>query len=92
MTISEQSPMPRTAVPAGITDPVERARAELKAALAAIEERANVPKRLAKSSARCTAKARQMARTNPASLALGVIGLAAAVGGTVWMIARVLSR
>ena len=41
------TPLPRTAVPLGITDPVEKARAELKAALAAIEEKSNVPKRLA---------------------------------------------
>ena len=35
--------LPPTAVPMGIDDPVERARAELKAALSAIEEKANVP-------------------------------------------------
>ncbi len=31
-----QVPVPRTAVPIGIADPVEQARTELKAALAAI--------------------------------------------------------
>ena len=41
-----QAPVPRTAVSLGITDPVEKARAELKAALAAIEEKTNVPKLL----------------------------------------------
>jgi hypothetical protein len=45
--MSTEVPLPRTAVPLGITDPVERARAELKAALAAIEEKSNVPKRVA---------------------------------------------
>jgi len=39
-------PIPRTAVPLGITDPVLRAREELKATLAAIEVKANVPRRL----------------------------------------------
>ena len=39
-------PVPRTAVPIGIADPVEQARAELKAALAAIEQKANVPARV----------------------------------------------
>ena len=38
--------VPRTAVPLGIADPVEQARAELKAALAAIEQKANVPRRV----------------------------------------------
>ena len=38
-------PVPRTAVPLGIADPVVQARTELKAALAAIEEKANVPRR-----------------------------------------------
>ena len=34
--MSIESPVPRTAVPLGITDPVESARAELKAALSAM--------------------------------------------------------
>ena len=45
-------PVPRTAVPLGIDDPVERARAELKAALAAIEVKANVPRRVAQATER----------------------------------------
>ena len=45
--MSSNAPLPRTAVPLGITDPVESARAELKAALLAIEEKANVPRRVA---------------------------------------------
>ena len=46
--MSIESPVPRTAVPLGITDPVESARAELKAALSAIEEKTNVPKQVAR--------------------------------------------
>src|ERR671911_332476 len=38
--------VPHTAVPLGLNDPVEKARAELKAALAAIEVKANVPRRV----------------------------------------------
>ena len=41
-------PVPHTAVPLGITDPVEKARTELKAALAAIEVKANVPRRVSR--------------------------------------------
>ena len=41
--MSIESPVPRTAVPLGITDPVESARAELKAALSAIEEKTIIP-------------------------------------------------
>ena len=47
--------LPRTAVPLGLTDPVERARAELKAALAAIEQKGNVPRRVSRASVRFTA-------------------------------------
>ena len=46
MSIERPVPVPKTAVPLGIADPVEQARAELKAALAAIEVKANVPRRL----------------------------------------------
>ena len=46
--MSIESPVPRTAVPLGITDPVESARAELKAALSAIEEKTNLPKQVAR--------------------------------------------
>ncbi len=45
-------PVPRTAVPLGIADPVEKARAELKAALAAIEVKANVPRRVSRADRR----------------------------------------
>ena len=41
-------PVPSTAVPLGIADPVEKARTELKAALAAIEVKANVPRRVSR--------------------------------------------
>lgn len=86
------STTPRTAVPAGITDPVESARAELKAALLAIEEKANFPRRIAQASERGLVKARAFARRNPAGAAAAVAGVAATVGGLVWLIARVASR
>ncbi|WP_040167155.1 hypothetical protein [Microbacterium gorillae] len=79
--------VPRTAVPLGITDPVESARAELKAALSAIEEKVNVPKQAKKA----TVKARLFARREPAVTAAAVLAAAAVVGGVVWAIARSLS-
>jgi hypothetical protein len=84
--------VPRTAVPLGITDPVEKARAELKAALAAIEEKANVPKRLGQATDRGVAKARRFARENPTGAIVGVASAAAAVGLAVWGLVRLYTR
>ena len=91
MTTSD-SGLPRTVVPAGITDPVASARAELKAALAAIEVKANVPRRIEKASARAAAKARLFADRNPVGAIAGAVALAAVVGSAVWVIARAVSR
>lgn len=94
MTNSELNPadLPRTAVPDGITDPVASARAELKAALAAIEVRGNFPRRIEKASERGVVRARAFAHRNPIGAAAAVAGIAAAVGGLVWVIARAASR
>ncbi|MFJ4175533.1 hypothetical protein [Microbacterium sp. NPDC089696] len=84
--------LPKTAVPAGIVDPVESARAELKAALAAIEVKGNFPRRIDKASKRAAVKARAFANRNPAGAIAAAVGVAAVVGGAVWVIARALSR
>ncbi|WP_309126878.1 hypothetical protein [Microbacterium sp.] len=84
--------LPRTAVPGGITDPVASARAELKAALAAIEIKGNFPRRIEKASERGILRARTFARRNPVGAAAAVAGVAAAIGGLVWVIARAVSR
>ena len=91
MTLSEQS-LPRTAVPSGITDPVASARAELKAALAAIEIKGNVPRRIEKASVRGAARARAFADQNPLGAVATSIGAAAVAGALVWAIARAISR
>jgi len=91
MTNSELN-LPRTAVPAGITDPVASARAELKAALAAIEIKGNVPRRLEKASVRGVAKARVFADCNPVGAVAAVVGIATVTGALVWAIARALAR
>lgn len=84
--------VPRTAVPIGITDPVEQARAELKAALAAIEEKANVPKRVALATDRGVVKARAFSRKNPGAATAAVVAGAAAVGLIVWAAVRLYAR
>lgn len=84
--------LPRTAVPAGLTDPVESARAELRAALAAIEVRGNFPRRIEKATARGVVRARAFAHRNPIGAGAAVVAAAATVGGLVWVIARAISR
>lgn len=82
----------RTVVPAGITDPVASARAELRAALAAIEIRGNFPRRIEKATDRGIVRARAFAHRNPAGAGAVVVVAAAAVGSLVWVIARAISR
>ena len=83
-------PVPHTAIPLGITDPVEKARAELKAALAAIEVKANVPRRVSRVIDDSVEKARTFSRSNPALAGAAVIAGAAAVGAIVWGLVRAL--
>lgn len=85
-------PLPRTAVPIGVGDPVEQARAELKAALAAIEEKANIPRRVGRAVDDGVAKARSFQRRNPALTAVAVIAGAAAIGAAVWGFVRLYTR
>lgn len=85
-------PMPRTAVPLGIADPVEKARAELKAALAAIEVKANVPRRVSLSINEGIEKARTFSKRNPALAAAAVVAAAAAIGAAVWGFVRSYTR
>ncbi len=85
-------PVPRTAVPIGIADPVEQARAELKAALAAIEVKANVPRRVAEVTDREVERARDFARRSPGAATAAVVAAAAAVGGLVWLFVRSYTR
>jgi hypothetical protein len=84
MSSDRSAAVPRTAVPLGINDPVEAARAELKAALSAIEEKVNVPKQAQKA----TVKAQLFARREPLKAALVAVGVAVAVGGIVWSVVR----
>ena len=84
--------MPKTAVPLGIADPVEQARSELKAALAAIEVKANIPRRVSEAVDVRVAEARESARRNPGAAAAVIAGVAAAVGLSVWAVVRAYAR
>lgn len=90
--LTPSSSLPRTVVPGGSVDPVASARAELKAALAAIEIKGNVPRRLEQASQRGIRRTRAFAQRNPIGAAAAVAGVAVVVGGVVWVIARAVSR
>jgi len=85
-------PVPHTAVPLGITDPVVQARTELKAALAAIEEKANVPRRVGRAVDDSVEQARAFQRRNPALAAAAVVVGAVAIGAAVWGFVRLYTR
>jgi hypothetical protein len=85
-------PLPRTAVPLGIDDPVEKARAELKAALAAIEVKANIPRRLSVRIDESIDKAQKFSKRNPVLAAVAAFAAAAAIGAGVWAFVRSYSR
>jgi hypothetical protein len=85
-------PVPRTGVPLGIDDPVEKARAELKAALAAIEDKANVPRRFSRAVDEKVARARAFSRRNPSAATAVVVTTAVAVGAAVWGFVRLYTR
>jgi len=81
-----------TVVPSGIKDPVQLARAELSAALAAIEIKANYPKRIRRRLDRATTKAKKIAAEKPIAALTGIVVGATAFGTAVWGLARLASR
>ena len=64
---------------------VERARAELAAALDAIEYKLNVPKRTVE-------RIQRLSEENPVAVAAAAVGIALAVGGIVVGIVRLVRR
>jgi hypothetical protein len=85
-------PVPNTAVPLGIADPVEKARAELKAALAAIEVKANVPRRMSRAFDDNVERVRTFYKRDPGLATAAVVAGAAAVGAIVWGLVRLYTR
>lgn len=92
MSSNAPVPVPRTAVVIGAGDPVEQARAELKAALAAIEQKANIPRRVSRATDRGIAQARTFVRRNPSLGVASVVAGAVVVGTAVWALVRVYTR
>ena len=90
--MSSNLPVPRTGVPIGIDDPVVKARTELKAALAAIEDKANLPRRVSRATDQGIAQARTFVRRNPALGVASVVAGAALVGAAVWGLVRLYTR
>lgn len=85
-------PVPRTGVPLGIDDPVERARAELKAALAAIEQKANFPRRIGQRIDAAIDAAQAFTTRNPGAAIAAAVVVAGAVGAGVWAAVRAYAR
>lgn len=78
-------------MPEGL-DPVAQARAELKAAIAAIEEKANLPKRLGIAVDIGIEKGRVLAKERPAAALSLITAGAVAVGLIVWGVVRMYTR
>jgi len=86
-----EGPWPRTVVRT-YDDPVAQARAELKAALAAIEVKANLPRRIEQATDRRIHQARRFARDNPVAATAAVVAIATAIGVAVWGAVRLYTR
>ena len=69
-------------------DNARAARDQLASTLNSLEEKLNVPKRVARASARAKIRARQFADEQPGAAIAVVIGVATAVGVGVWLVVR----
>ena len=72
--------------------PTTRRGVTEQAALAAIEDKANVPRRVARVTDEEVAEARAFTRRNPAAATAAVVAGAAAVGTIVWALVRAYAR
>ncbi|WP_296194204.1 hypothetical protein [uncultured Microbacterium sp.] len=82
----------RTIVAPYESDEVAQARAELQAALWAIEQKANYPQRIGRASQRALARFQRFGERQPAIAIAGAVTVAAAVGGAVWGIATLIAK
>lgn len=69
-------------------DNARAARDELAATLGALEERLNVPKRVARATSRAKRRARRFADEQPGAALAIAAGVAVAVGVGVWLVVR----
>jgi hypothetical protein len=70
----------------------ERARAEFAGTLDALEDKLNVPKQVRIKSARAKVRLRRFAKEQPAAAAAAAVGVVAAVGVTVWLVVRSVTK
>jgi cobalamin biosynthesis Mg chelatase CobN len=70
---------------------IQNTRDELAATLDAIETKLNLPKQARRAAHRAGNKLRVLRDENPAVLAIGIVGAAAAVAGIVWLGIRSLN-
>lgn len=71
---------------------VERTRAEFARTLDALEDKLNVPKQLGYATQRAKRRAQRLWNENPAGAIAAAVGVAAAVGLTVWLVVGKLSK
>jgi hypothetical protein len=70
----------------------ERARAEFAGTLDALEDKLNVPKQVRVKSAKAKVQLRRFANEQPVAAAAAAVGIVAAVGVTVWLVVRAVTR
>lgn len=70
----------------------ERARAEFASTLNALEDRLNVPKQVGIRVDRAKVRLRRMADEEPGKAIALAVGVAAAVGVTVWLVVRSITK
>jgi negative regulator of sigma E activity len=70
----------------------ERARADFAGTLNALEDKLNVPKQVRIKSARAKVELRRFANEQPVAAMAAAVGVVAAVGVTVWLVVRAVTK
>ena len=70
----------------------ELARAEFAGTLNALEDKLNVPKQLRSKTERAKLELRRFVNEQPVAAAAAAVGVVAAVGVTVWLVVRAVTR
>jgi hypothetical protein len=70
----------------------DKARAELTATLDAIQEKLDVPKQAKLATERAGRRVQELRTENPVAFGAAVVGVAALVGGVVWLIVRAFRK
>lgn len=70
----------------------ERARAEFAGTLNALEDRLNVPKQVRIKTAKAKVQLRRFANEQPVAAAAAAVGVVVAVGVTVWLVVRAVTK